>query len=68
MILETEEKKIKIYEIKHPAFREDVEMLVIADSMQEAIEKFNKHYENDYDVDKDGIIAVNLKYDFEVIV
>lgn len=67
MFLNTEERKLKIYEIKHPAFRKDVEILVQAESMQEAIEKFDKHYEHDYDVDTNEIESVVLKFDLEVI-
>lgn len=67
MIYETEEKIIKIYEIKHPGFRKDVEIFVMAESMQEAIEKFNKQYEYDYNIDKDKIESVTLKYNLEVI-
>ena len=67
MIFETKEIKIKVYEIKHPAFKADVEILVMAESMQEAIDKFNKQYEYDYDVTKYDIESVKLKYDLEVI-
>ena len=67
MVFETKEIKVRIYEIKHPAFRDDVEILVMAESMQEAIDKFKKQYEYDYDVDKNGIESIKLKYDLEVI-
>lgn len=62
------EEHIKIYEIKHPTFRKDVEILVQADSMDEAIKKFNERYEYDYDVDTDRIEGCYLKYDLEVII
>lgn len=61
------EEHIKIYEIKHPAFRKDVEILVQADSMEEAIKKFSTRYEYDYDVDIDRIEGCYLKYDLEII-
>ena len=61
------ETTIKIYEIKHPAFRKDVEILVRANSMSEAIDKFKSHYQYDYDVDDDKIEGVILKYELEVI-
>lgn len=61
------EERIKIYEVKHPAFRKDTEILVKADDMEEAIEKFNERYQYDYDVDTSLIEGCYLKYDFEVI-
>lgn len=61
------EEHIKIYEIKHPAFRKDAEILVKADSMEEAIKKFNERYQYDYDVDINLIEGCYLKYDFEII-
>lgn len=61
------EEHIKIYEIKHPAFRKNVEILVKADSMEEAIKKFNERYQYDYDIDTSLIEGCYLKYDFEVI-
>lgn len=64
----TEERKLKVYRINHPAFRDDVDILVQAESMQEAIEKFSKHYEDDYDVEPSKIEGVKLEYDLSVIV
>lgn len=46
--MEVEEKKIIIFAIKSTAF--DDKVLVMAEDVTEAIEKFNKYYDNDCDV------------------
>ena len=46
--MEVEEKKVIVFAIKSTAF--DEEVLVMAEDVTEAIEKFNKYYDNDYNV------------------
>lgn len=46
--MEVEEKKVIVFAIKSTAFDDDV--LVMAEDVTEAIEKFNKYYDNDYNV------------------
>ena len=46
--MEVEEKKVIVFAIKSTAFDENV--LVMAEDVSEAIEKFNKYYDNDYNV------------------
>ena len=56
---------IYIYEIKHKGLRDPE--LVIADSVEEAIRKFNEYWANDIDIFPDGIESVSLAHQFEVI-
>lgn len=60
-----DKKYLKIYSIKHTAFNEPE--LVLADSLNDAIEKFNRYYMNDYNVMPDDIEDVHLIYNKEVI-
>lgn len=60
------QKYINIYRIKHYNLNEEGE-LVLADSVTDAIDKFNKYYSSDYDVTPDGITDVILEYKLEVI-
>lgn len=46
--MEVENKNVTIFAIKSTAF--DEEVLVMAEDVTEAIEKFNKYYDNDYDI------------------
>ena len=46
--MEITEKNVKIFAVKSSAFIDEV--LVMADDVTEAIDKFNKYYENDCDV------------------
>ena len=59
------ENILNIYEISHRYLREPE--LVVANSVEEAINKFSAHWESDIDIFPDGITSVTLKYTFEVL-
>lgn len=59
------ENILNIYEVSHRYLREPE--LVVANSVEEAINKFSAYYESDIDIFPDGIIGVALKYTFEVL-
>lgn len=59
-------KYVNIYRIKHYNLNDEGE-LVEADSVTDAIDKFNQYYSSDYDIFPDGITDVILEYKFEVI-
>ena len=56
---------ISIYKVDHHKLREPE--LVVADSVQDAIKKFNEFYENDIVIHPDGIRGVILHQTFEVL-
>ena len=56
---------LKLYEVKHSGLKEP--SLVVANSIEDAIRRFDKHWEYDIDIFPDGIESVNLVYDKEVI-
>lgn len=60
-----QQKNINIYNVKHYGLTEGE--LVLAYSVTDAIEKFCKYYENDYDIRPDGITGVTLEHSLEVI-
>lgn len=62
----TERKTIHIYKVTHNRLRDGD--LVIADSINDAINKFNDYYESDIDIFPDGITGVMLFLTYEVIV
>lgn len=59
-------KYINIYRIKHYNLNDGGE-LVEADSVTDAINKFNQYYYSDYDIMPNGITDVILEYNIEVI-
>lgn len=61
----TERKTIHIYKVTHNRLRDGD--LVIADSINDAINKFNDYYESDIDIFPDGITGVMLFLTYEVI-
>ena len=64
--MNTQEKVLKIYEIKHPAFR--VPIKVVGDSLSEAVDNFKNYYDSDYDVDVNNIEGINLTFEDDVII
>jgi hypothetical protein len=62
----TERKTIQIYKVTHNRLRDGD--LVIADSVNDAIRKFNDYYESDIDIFPDGITGVMLFLTYEVII
>ena len=60
------EKTLKIFGIKHEDLRD--EQLVVADSLDEAIDKFRQNYIDDYRISQNGIESVELRHKLEVIV
>lgn len=58
-------KTIKLFEITHDSKGSPV--LVLAESVEDAITKFNKYYDGDYYVTAGNITACVLKHTFEVI-
>lgn len=62
----TERKTIHIYKVTHNRLRDGD--LVIANSINDAINKFNDYYESDIDIFPDGITGVMLFLTYEVIV
>ncbi len=61
----TERKTIQIYKVSHNKLRDGD--LVIADNVNDAINKFNDYYESDIDIFPDGITGVMLFLTYEVI-
>lgn len=59
------QKHLRIYKIAHSSLTKSE--LVVAYDISDAIEKFNKYYELDNDINSEGIISVNLEHDFIVI-
>ena len=57
---------IRIYTIKHPAFRGEI--YVVANDIDEALTKFKNNYEHDYDVIFRDVESISLKEDIEAIV
>lgn len=60
------QKYIYVYRVKHRGLVDSGE-LVLADNVNDAIDKFNEYYKNDYDIHPDGITSVTLEYQLEVI-
>ena len=60
------QKYINIFRVKHRGLV-DAGELVLADNVNDAIDKFNEYYKNDYDIYPDGITGVTLEYQLEVI-
>ena len=60
------QKYINIYRIKHSSLIDEGE-LVVADNVNDAINKFSQYYSGDYDIMPDGITEVILEYKLEVI-
>ena len=59
------ERYLHIYQIDHRGLTDSV--LVLADSIEEAIQKFNEYYLEDYDINPDGITGVKEIYNLEVL-
>ena len=59
------EKDLHIYQVDHRGLTDGT--LVMADSIQDAIEKFSEYYAEDYDINPDGITGVKEVYNLEVL-
>ena len=59
------EKYLHIYQVDHRGLTDSI--LVMADSIEEAIQKFNEYYLEDYDINPDGITGVKEIYNLEVL-
>ena len=59
------EKDLHIYQVDHRGLTDGT--LVMADSIQDAIEKFSEYYAEDYDINPDGITGVREVYNLEVL-
>ena len=60
------QKYIYVYRVKHRGLIDTGE-LVLADNVNDAINKFNEYYKNDYDIQPDGITGVTLEHQLEII-
>ena len=58
-------KRINIFSVKHIGLKDCV--LVRADNIKSAIDKFNNYYEDDYDITTDGIESVELAFSEDII-
>ena len=59
------EKHLHIYQVDHRSLTDGI--LVMADSVQDAIRKFSEYYAEDYDINPDGITGVKEVYNLEVL-
>ena len=59
------QKYLRIYQVDHRHLNEGT--LVVADSVQEAIRKFNEYWISDYDISSEDITGVKQVYEFEVL-
>lgn len=55
---------LKIFKVKHKNLEPE---FVVANSIQEAIEKFNTYYKDNYDITPEGIESVTLHEELEVL-
>ena len=65
VIVMVTEKYLHIYQVDHRGLTDGT--LVMADSIQDAIEKFSEYYAEDYDINPDGITGVKEVYNLEVL-
>lgn len=63
-----EEKYLKIFRITSDYNGTEYRKYVIADSVKEAIEKFEQYYKDDYPISESEITSVEVVYEEEVLI